>query len=357
MVGLHIIAVTLIAALVVTVVWVLCFLVLPAYRAHRDYLSQGVPCAPFIPISGHLLRLGEYHKREEPLQYYFDYVQRYGLVYGVSFGPMERLTVNDPRYLADVLSATAAKRFSKPAFARIILGGILGNHNVLMTEREEHAKHRRMIAPAFHHGSLRDMVDLMIRETDAHIARWTDPAAASNEVDVSKLLSELTLSIIAACAFGAGFKQYPDAPAILFHGLDEGLKITQRRLLTLVEVIPGLRSLPAFGKPQRDRSRARMRVLVDRVVKDRREGKTTSLTHGKHDLLDLLLHAKDPETGAVFTDVEVRDEAMVFVVAVSANPASSSPHCTPRAPLTLRSRALSCAPLPPLLRVTRRRPT
>ena len=54
---------------------------------------------------------------------------------------------------------------------------------------------------------------------------------------------------------------------------------------------------------------------MDRVVWERKVGKTKSNTEGKQDLLDLLLSAKDPETGEGLTDAEVRDDSMTFVLA------------------------------------------
>ena len=120
-------------------------------------------------------------------------------------------------------------------------------NNLLMTEREEHAKHRRITNPAFHHQNLKDMVELMVNETAAHIHPWTSAAADGAIIDLrsatitSPLLcdrsqhqaggaplslpfphcsrfsclfrlamrrremSSLTFSIIAACAFGSGF--------------------------------------------------------------------------------------------------------------------------------------------------------
>ena len=303
--------------LLLLLVVVVVFLVLPAYRLHLHYLAQGVSSAPFIPIAGYIPSLAGYHRKDRALSFYHDMCARYGLVHSVSFGPSTRLTVNDPRYIPDVLSTANAQKFQKPAFSRRVVGGMLGLHNVLMTEREEHTKHRRMISPAFHHHNLVEMVELMVAETQRHIDGWLSPSQAKvAELDLVRAMSSLTLSIITACAFGAGFNSVPHAHSVFYNGLEKGMKITAKRLLTMVELIPGVRSLPWFGKEERDRVRAEMRELVDQVVKERREGKTGSLREGKADLLDLLLNATDPDTGATFTDREVRDDAMTFVLAV-----------------------------------------
>ena len=316
----------LLAFLFLLLLSVAVFLVLPAFRLHRHYVSQGVSSAPFIPLTGYIPQLATYHRADRALSFYHDMSTRYGLVHNSSFGPSVRLTLNDPRYIADVLSSAHAKKFEKPSFSRIVIGGMLGLHNSLMTEREEHTKHRRMLAPAFHHSNLVEMVDLMVAETQRHITAWLAPSQGKTELELSRAMSSLTLDIITACAFGAGFTSLPHAHEVMYHGLETGIKITSRRLLTLVELIPGLRDLPILGKVERDRTRAAMRQLVDTVVKERREGKTGSLREGKADLLDLLLTAKDPDTGATFTNVEIRDEATTFVLAVSTHHHTRTPH-------------------------------
>ena len=314
------------ALLLLLLVLVVAFLILPAYRLHRHYVAQGVSSAPFIPISGYIPLLSRYHRRDRSLSFYHDMSRRYGLVHNVSFGPNARLTVNDPRYIADVLSASHASSFEKAHFSKRVIGGMVGLHNVLLTEREEHTRHRRMLAPAFHHANLVDMVDRMVAETQRHIDTWLAPAQAKAELDLGRAMSSLTLSIINSFIFGAGFNAIPDAHSIFYTGLEQGMRITMRRLVTLVEVIPVVRSLPWFGKVQRDRTRAQMRALVDQVVQERKEGRADGLREGKADLLDLLLSAKDPDTGATFTDREVRDEAMTFVLAVNTQHLTAPPY-------------------------------
>ena len=263
-------------------------------------------------------RLAGYFRDDRSLQFYHDAHERWGLIHAMSFGPFVRLTVDDPTYLADVLSASHAAKFHKPWLARLLLSGVVGTENLLLLEDEEHRAHRRMINPAFHHAALQDMQQLIVKEAEGHINRWLHSGAPQGEVDLGKTMAALTLSIIAACAFGQGFDSH--AHATLHGAIESGIKINQRRLFSMIELTPGLRSLPLWGKVERDEGRRVMRSLVDHVVKERREGKSHSATEGKQDLLDLLLSATDEDTGKRFTNAEVRDEAMAFVMAVRRAP-------------------------------------
>ena len=55
--------------------------------------------------------------------------------------------------------------------------------------------------------------------------------------------------------------------------------------------------------------------MVDSVIRDRKEGRSTAEGSGGYDLLQLLLEAEDVKSGVKLTDAEVRDESMSFVLA------------------------------------------
>jgi cytochrome P450 len=289
----------------------------------RYWQSQRVSCAPFIPIIGHMPAMASYRGQDRALAMFEDQTAAYGLVHAISMGPRCVLRINEPQLIADVLRAKA-DCYHKPPLSRRTMGRLVGLGNLLMTEGEEHRKHRRLINPAFHHHNLTDMLHLMVRETERCISSWLQrlPAdgagsgsAPSAVIDLHRDMSGLTLSIIAACAFGGGFSSIPDAVSTIYDSLESSLALLMRRVTLMVEFIPLLRSLPVLGKPEIRQAGRRMRQLVERVVRERREGKTGSEREGKQDLLDLLLSAKDAETGETLSEREVNDEALTFVLA------------------------------------------
>jgi cytochrome P450 len=82
------------------------------------------------------------------------------------------------------------------------------------------------------------------------------------------------------------------------------------RMITLIPIIS---YLPFWGKDIVDRGSREMSRFVEQIVTDRREGRSQSLCAGA-DLLDLLLSAVDTE-GKSFTDEEIKDQALTFVLA------------------------------------------
>ena len=156
----------------------------------------------------------------------------------------------------------------------------------------------------------------MAEEADKHIDAWlaaidTSPAAHL-DTDLHRDMAQLAFAIIGSSAFGEGFSRIPNASTILHHSLTLLLDTTEKRVITLVELLPGVKELPLWGKPEMDEARRRMWAIVAQVIADRRAGRTGA--KGQADLLDLLMQATD-EHGVKLTDEEVRDESLTFVLA------------------------------------------
>ncbi|CAF2042918.1 unnamed protein product, partial [Rotaria magnacalcarata] len=79
--------------------------------------------------------------------------------------------------------------------------------------------------------------------------------------------------------------------------------------------IPFLSRLPFWKKDVVDKGIRMIGELVDQIITDRRQGRSSSMSTGA-DLLDLLLSAVDDE-GVPFTDQEIKEESLTFVIAGS----------------------------------------
>ena len=81
-----------------------------------------------------------------------------------------------------------------------------------------------------------------------------------------------------------------------------------------MEYVPLLRRLPILYKPEIDRGKAEIERIVIEMIQHRRSGQSHSVCDGD-DLLDILLHARHPETGEGFDDEQIRSDAVTFVLA------------------------------------------
>ena len=143
--------------LVLLVAQFLAYVVLQTYLMHLHWKREGLPCAPFIPLVGHMLRSVADLREDRALESYRERTAQYGDLFSLTFGPASRLTVNSPPHIADVLRGKA-DCYVKGTTTRIWMDPMIGLHNLLLADGAEHAKHRRMINPAFHHTALSDMV-------------------------------------------------------------------------------------------------------------------------------------------------------------------------------------------------------
>lgn len=284
------------------------------YRTTRIFQGQGIKGPAFKPLVGQMSDLIEWEKTGNRVGLLIDYSIKYGSVYYVCLAFICQLSVNEPLYLGDLLRKKASS-FSKGKLSHEYVAAILGAHNLVIEEGDQHAKHRRMINPAFQHANLIDMMDIMIKQTKQHVAKWVEPSKKNQSVDLNGLLSELTLDIITLCAFGEGFHSLPDYHSIIHNGFAVNELNVQWRFRNMVSFIPFLKDLPILRKPLIDQTRARLQGLVDTVITERQAGRSTSARPNKLDLLDLLLDARDPSTGEGFSAQEIRDEAMTFCFA------------------------------------------
>jgi cytochrome P450/NADPH-cytochrome P450 reductase len=93
------------------------------------------------------------------------------------------------------------------------------------------------------------------------------------------------------------------------------LDATEYRSMHLVNQIPLLSRLPFWRKNVLDSGVAKVGEFLDEIITDRRQGKSTSMCSGA-DLLDLLLSATDDQ-GQSFSDQEIKEESLTFVLAGS----------------------------------------
>jgi cytochrome P450 len=307
-----------IVLLVITIIYFK--LIRPEKQIYDAFRAQGVDGVPFVPLIGQLPQLRQYRKMDKAIMEYLQSLcQKYGNVFLFSFGPLTRLIVNEPDLLADVLSRNNAQNYIKPSIFKSIFIPIVGSHNLLVAEGSEHERARRMINPAFHHVSLKSMVSIISDQTakaiDGLLSKYNSDQQKQEPVDLQAEFNALTLSIIASSAFGSGYETVAHAKDIICQIFTETLDAVAYRSTIMVNQIPFLSQLPFWKKDVVDSGARVCGKLIDQIITDRRQGRSSSLSSGP-DLLDLLLSAVDDE-GQSFSDQEIKEEALTFVAAGS----------------------------------------
>ena len=182
---------------------------------------------------------------------------------------------------------------------------ILGPNSVLTSVGARHMRQRKLLLPPFHGEAVQRYVDMIVDVADREIDRWP----VGKPFALAPRMQAITLNVIMAGVFGIGSS--PPRGSV-----ECRMRNTIRRLL-LASTNPAYQ-LIELRNAGRLEARGVLKALlgiVDRqiyaVIRERR---AAGPADGRHDVLSLLLEARD-EHGDLLTDHELRDELMSLVLA------------------------------------------
>lgn len=214
-------------------------------------------------------------------------------------GPSTTWLVTHPDHMRHVLVDNARNYWKGPAMNRI---GILYGRSLLLTEGDEWLRRRRLMQPAFHHARLAGLVPLMAQVVAERLARWEAAARGGSPLDLVPEMRATTLAVLCRTLFSLSVGEAEiELVARVLHVYREHFAI---RVPThfLPEWVP----LPGAGAARR--AGRELDALVYGIIAERRRA-----GGGPGDLLDVLMSARDEETGEAMGDRELRDEVVNVV--------------------------------------------
>ncbi|MER6911348.1 cytochrome P450 [Streptomyces sp. NPDC000594] len=169
-------------------------------------------------------------------------------------------------------------------------------------------KAHNILLPAFSFDALRAYHPTMVTVARRLLAAWDTRAADGTPVDVAEDMTRLTLDTIGLCGFGHDFGCFErTTPHPFITAMVRALDHAQRK----TGFIPGLEFLHT-GAENRQRENVRtMNRLADDIVRRRR----TEGDDRTDDLLGLMLHAVDKDTGEPLDDTNIRYQLLTFLIA------------------------------------------
>lgn len=229
-------------------------------------------------------------------------------------GDIAHFRVGPPRVGFDfdaVFSPDAARRVLAADAGRYVKDApvigefrhFLGN-GLLVSEGDRWRRDRRIAQPLFTRRAAAGHLGT-IAGAAADLVEWCeDDAAAGRPVDLTGLSMRFALHALGHTVFGDDIVRAAPTLRTALPPLGEHLK---RRALSPVRTPHG------WPTPANRRAEAVRRTvwgLADELIAKRRAAGS-----GGTDLLSRLLDARDPETGDGLSDADVRDEAIIFLVA------------------------------------------
>lgn len=211
--------------------------------------------------------------------------------------------VNRPDWIHEIL-VEKPDIYTKGRLNRRILGPALGN-GLLTSEGDFWRRQRRIAAPAFHYKRLQILAEIMVDCAMDTAQRWEALADTGRHVDIAREMMRLTMEIVARTLFSRDIAGSIDELGKAVTTLIEGFGRTPLvDMLGLPEWLPRLRDPKAV---------AALKVL-DRLILDLIETRRNAAEPGQ-DLLQMLLDARDPETGEGMSDAQLRDEIVTLFAA------------------------------------------
>jgi cytochrome P450 len=220
---------------------------------------------------------------------------------GSGFG-RTRMLINAPDAIHRVLVDNTANYRRTPATIRI-LRPIVGD-GLFLSEGEDWRHQRRTVAPALAPRVVPMLARHVAKATEETIARLA--AQPGREIDILAAVQFLALEIAARAMFSLEMRQYGAALRNMTTRFATNLGRPYFLDLMLPAAIPTLRDLA------RMRFRAQWTVLMDEIIATRLRAPAPDKPR---DLFDMLLAARDPETGAAFSRAQLRDQMATIIVA------------------------------------------
>jgi cytochrome P450 len=197
------------------------------------------------------------------------------------------------------------ENYTRTAAGIRVLRPMLGE-GLLIAEGRAWKYQRRTLAPAFTPRAVTTLIPHMVAATDETIAKLQ--TISHEPVDLRETMQRMTLEIAGRTMFSFGMGRH--GAALRDFVMEYGARLARPHFLDLL--------LPLGWPSPQDFARARFRrrwtSFIAMLIAERRAaGKSDGAP--PRDLFDLMVAARDPETGEAFTDVQLGDQVATMILA------------------------------------------
>ena len=224
----------------------------------------------------------------DPFRYLMGLARKHGPVAPYRAGTERAFLVDDADLVKHIL-ADNASNYSKGTFINETFKMVVAD-GLLTLEGADWRRERRLMQPAFHLERLNALGSSMTDATLTMLERWERFADSGEVVDITGEMSKLTMTITAGSLFGSD--------------IAEDVEEIGRQIAI------GVVALAAPHKPEVTRARDSIVRLVEGMIEARRRTPTDA-----HDLLTMLMDARDEDTGEPMSDLQLRNEVVTLILA------------------------------------------
>ena len=225
------------------------------------------------------------------------WAREYGDVVSARFGSKPVVFINHPDLVEEVL-VNQNRKFIKHYRLRQTRRTL--GHGLLTSEGEFWRGQRKLAQPAFHRERIAAYAQLMVDYTERMLESWAEGQVRDAQADMMRL----TLEIVAKTLFDAEIGGETAEASLAMETLMRAFIARSGRLLSAPHWVPTPLNLRV------ERAIRRLERILARVIAERRAS-----GEDRGDLLSMLLHAQDEESGRQMSDKQLRDEVMTLFMA------------------------------------------
>ncbi len=263
--------------------------------------SEGLPPGPGWPALLQTVALFRFrHRLHSAMR------AKYGDVFTLRLVPKSRPLVlfTRPEHAKEIFAGDPQQFLAGKGNS--VLGPIMGEHSLLLQDRDEHHRARKLLMPAFNGKALRSYRSLVADVAAAEVDGWT----AGETFRSLDRMNALTLEVILRVVFGVSDEQR--------------LAQLRPRVTATVEISPivllgwAYPQLQRFGPWQRTiHNQVELDRLMYAEIRERREARDLA---ERRDVLSRLLQVGDDADGAegaadALDDTELRDQLVTLLLA------------------------------------------
>jgi cytochrome P450 len=219
----------------------------------------------------------------------------YGGMATVYFGKLPLVLLFRPEHVRYVLTENP-QNFTNREIAEG-LRELIGD-GLLTIDGETHREQRRLVQPAFHKKRVESYAGIMVQYTREMLASWRE----GEQIDVARVMQELTLRIVAKCLFNVDLAQQVNALGTSFSAM----------INNQVGLIEGLLRVhidqPFTSYGRRMAAKRRVDAFIYDLIVQRR-----ALIEDAGDILSMLMAAHDESH--ILSDTQLHDHILTFVAA------------------------------------------
>jgi cytochrome P450 len=253
------------------------------------------------PLLGSALEL-----RRSQIRTYERVMREHGDVVRLAVGPpglrFDLYCVFHPDGVREVLAGSRAGYSKRTRFYEQIAQAF--GWGLLTSEGELWQRQRRLVQPLFTRKQIAAYSELMVDEAAAVAARWNRATQNGGNVDANAEMVRLALRVVGRAIFGDDVAKAGDV-------LDSAFPVLGRHTFRrAMSPLAPPASWPTPDNRRAARARRSLYGVVDELIAHRQQ-----IGADGDDLLSRLLGASDPDTGAAMDAQQVRDEALIFLLA------------------------------------------